>query len=184
MEFVESRTYGNLLKAMDGEMRASTRYGMYADKAESEGLRPVANVFNELSRNEKEHAEVWNRLRKQGKEASTLDNLKSAVTDEQNEWMRMYEEFANVAAEEGYNDISDMFRRVALIEHHHDIILTGLIRLLENNGLFCSEDEQLWICTNCGYLYYGKCAPDICPVCGFPQEYYEKFNGEDDISEN
>jgi rubrerythrin len=27
---------------------------------------------------------------------------------------------------------------------------------------------------NCGNLFYGVCAPDPCPVCGYPQGYYQR----------
>ncbi len=180
MKFNESRTYGNLLKAMDGELRAGTRYRMFAENAEKEGLRPVSNMLMELSQNEQEHARVWNTFLNQGQEKSTLDNLNAAVKEEQNEWMRLYEEFANVAAEEGFHDIADMFRRVALIEHHHDIIIKSLIRLLETNTLFGGEDDKIWKCSGCGYLYYGKFAPEKCPVCGFPKDFYERLCEEEE----
>lgn len=179
MEFRQSRTYENLKKAMDGEMRASTRYRMYAGTAEEEKRRPIAKVFEVLAHNEKEHAEVWNRLINENQEVSTEENLKNASGNEQYEWMQMYEEYANIAAEEGYPQISDLFRRVALIEHHHDILLQRLLQDLKSNQIFCSEEEDMWICTNCGYVSYGICAPEGCPVCGYPQEYYEKLNEED-----
>lgn len=175
MEFKESNTYNNLKKAMDAEMRTSTKYRMYADRALQEKMRPVAKIFEELSGNEKEHAVLWNGILNSGNVPNTEQNLKSAASGEQYEWTRMYEDYANTAAEEGYNDIADMFRRVALIEHHHDIILRDLIKRMDSDGLFCDAEETIWICTNCGYLYYGKCAPDKCPVCGYPVQYYEKL---------
>lgn len=184
MEFNESRTFGNLQKAMDCEMRSGMMYSMYAENARKEQLRPIAQVFNRLSENEKAHAEIWKRLISDGRKETTADNLKNAALEEQNQWMKMYEEYANIAAEEGFMEISDLFRRVALIEHHHDILLAGLRKALETDCLFCCEEETIWICTNCGYLYYGKCAPEKCPVCGYPKEYYEKLNDEEDNCEN
>lgn len=184
MDFNESRTYENLQKAMDCEMRSSMRYSMYAQDAQREKLRPIAQVFNGLSDNEKAHAEIWKRLITDNRNETTAQNLKDAAAEEQRQWMKMYEEYANIAAEEGYNEISNLFRRVALIEHHHDILLTELRKALKTDCLFCSEEETIWVCTNCGYLYYGKCAPDKCPVCGYPKEYYDKLNEENDNYEN
>lgn len=175
MNFNESKTYNNLKKAMDAEMRASTRYSIYADRAMEEKLRPVADVFRELSGNEKEHASLWDGIMRGGKIPNTRENLKTAEEGEQNEWTQMYEDYANTASEEGFAEISDLFRRVALIEHHHDIVLKGLMKRIDSEGLFCESEETIWICTNCGYLYYGKCAPDKCPVCGYPVQYYDKL---------
>lgn len=178
MNFSESRTYNNLQKAMDDEMRAFARYKIYAEKADEEKLRPVAKIFRELSNNEKEHSVLWRGILTEGNTADTLSNLESAAEGEQYEWTKMYEEYANIAAEEGYSDIADMFRRVALIEHHHDITLRSLITELKGDGLFCRESEMIWKCSNCGYLFYGKCAPEKCPVCGYPKEYYEILQEE------
>lgn len=180
MEFKESRTYGNLQKAMDCEMRSNMMYCMYAENAKREQLRPIAQVFSQLSDNERAHAEIWRKIISDGVNCTTADNLKDAALEEQRQWMKMYEEYANIAAEEGYMEISDLFRRVALIEHHHDILLTELREALETDCLFCNDEEVIWVCTNCGCLYYGKCAPDKCPVCGYPKEYFEKLeDGED-----
>ncbi|WP_418884619.1 rubredoxin-like domain-containing protein [Eisenbergiella porci] len=33
--------------------------------------------------------------------------------------------------------------------------------------------EEVWICLNCGYVICGKCAPERCPACGYPQGYFE-----------
>ena len=31
------------------------------------------------------------------------------------------------------------------------------------------------MCTNCGYIYEGKEAPKVCPVCAHPQGYFMEF---------
>jgi rubrerythrin len=31
----------------------------------------------------------------------------------------------------------------------------------------------MWICRNCGHLYFGKKAPAVCPVCAHPQAYFQ-----------
>lgn len=39
-----------------------------------------------------------------------------------------------------------------------------------------TEQGTAWICTVCGYIYYGEELPDnfTCPVCGVPKELFKK----------
>jgi rubrerythrin len=57
-QFKKSQTYKNLLAAFAGESQASMKYRLFASQAKKEGLVHVSNVFEESSRNEKEHAEI------------------------------------------------------------------------------------------------------------------------------
>lgn len=38
------------------------------------------------------------------------------------------------------------------------------------------EDRTAWVCTACGYVYYGETVPDDykCPLCGLGKEYFKK----------
>ena len=108
----------------------------------------------------------------------TLDNLADASKGEQGEWTNMYPEFARIAKEEGYDQISDLFLDIAEVERHHNYRYDMLAKNIKNNQMFCKEENILWICMNCGYLYYGECAPEVCPLCGFPQSFF-KPNCED-----
>ena len=44
---------------------------------------------------------------------------------------------------------------------------------LEAGKVFRRESSQTWVCRNCGYLYTGEAAPNICPVCSHPQAYFQ-----------
>ncbi len=50
MEFYGSQTEKNLKKTFTGESKANTKYTLYAEKARSEGLHYVAQVFDKLYR--------------------------------------------------------------------------------------------------------------------------------------
>jgi rubrerythrin len=56
--FKTSQTYKNLLSAFAGESQASMKYRFFASQAKKDGLLHIANVFEESSKNEKEHAEI------------------------------------------------------------------------------------------------------------------------------
>ena len=38
------------------------------------------------------------------------------------------------------------------------------------------EGKTAWVCTICGYIYYGEELPDDfkCPMCGVPKELFKK----------
>mgnify|MGYP000785500778 FL=1 len=44
---------------------------------------------------------------------------------------------------------------------------------LKEGKVFAREEQQVWVCRNCGYTYIGKSAPLKCPVCAHPQSYFE-----------
>ena len=173
MELKGSQTEKNLLKAFAGESEARNKYTYYASKAKKDGYEQIAAIFEETANNEKEHAKIWFKLLHGGAVPSTIENLKDAAGGENYEWTQMYQEFAKTAKEEGFDDIANLFLMVADIEKHHEERYLKLVGNIENNLVFEAKEEKLWICRNCGHVYYGKVAPDICPVCNHPQSYQE-----------
>ena len=173
MELKGSQTEKNLLAAFAGESQARNKYTYYASKAKKDGYEQIAAIFEETANNEKEHAKIWFKLLNGGAIPSTIDNLKEAASGENYEWTSMYQEFAQTAKEEGFEDIANLFLMVADIEKHHEERYLKLVDNIDNNLVFESATEKLWICRNCGHIYFGKTAPDICPVCNHPQSYQE-----------
>lgn len=172
MDFKSSETYKNVMKAIDGEKKASTSYRIYADKAREDGYENIGAIFDETSHNEKEHSERLLKFVYGGELPDTLDNLKIAMSGENNEWTTMYQEFAKKAKEEGFHEVAEVFLNIAEVEKHHDYRFSNLASDIENNQVFCKEQKIVWICMNCGYVYYGECAPEMCPLCGYPQAYF------------
>ena len=173
MELKGSKTEQNLLAAFAGESQARNKYTYYASKAKKDGYEQIAAIFEETANNEKEHAKIWFKLLNGGSIPSTIDNLKDAASGENYEWTSMYQEFANTAKEEGFDDIANLFLMVADIEKHHEERYLKLVGNIENNLVFERGTDKLWICRNCGHVYYGKEAPEVCPVCNHPQSYQE-----------
>ena len=173
MELKGSRTEANLMAAFAGESQARNKYTYYASQAKKDGYEQIAAIFEETAANEKEHAKMWFKELHNGKVPATLDNLKDAASGENYEWTEMYEEFARVAKEEGFNQIAFLFEEVGKIEKHHEERFLKLIDNIENNLVFEKGEEKVWICRNCGHVYIGKKAPIVCPVCKHPQSYME-----------
>ncbi len=175
MEFKKSKTYENLQSALEGELKASTKYKIYGMKARDDGFEQIGNIYDETSRNEREHAEFWLKLLNDGEIPYTLKNLTDSYSGVSHEWTNIYQDYAQVAINEGYNDIASLFTSVSNIERFHDHQFRELARNLETEEVFCKRVVTLWICLNCGNIVQGRCAPTTCPVCGSPQAYFELF---------
>jgi rubrerythrin len=172
MELKGSKTEKNLLEAFAGESMARNKYTFYASKAKKEGFVQISDLFQLAANNEKEHAEIWFKLLHEGV-ATTAENLLDAAKGENYEWTEMYKNFAQVAEEEGFTKIAFLFREVAKIEKEHEERYLALLNNVEKDRVFAREDEQVWQCSNCGHLHYGKKAPKLCPVCDHPQAYFQ-----------
>ena len=168
-----TKTEENLKAAFAGESQARNKYTYFASKAKKDGYEQIAAIFEETANNEKEHAKMWFKYLNGGEVPTTTENLKAAADGENYEWTDMYEDFAKTAEKEGFKELATKFRMVGAIEKHHEERYLKLVGNIENNLVFESNTEKLWICRNCGHVYYGKVAPDICPVCNHPQSYQE-----------
>lgn len=176
MDFKQSKTYQNLQLAFHGELMSSTRYQINGIRARQEGYIQIGNVFEIISGFEREHAIIWLRLINEGTLPSTLENLIEASAAEDEKGNGSYRQYAEVARQEGFNEIAALFDGVANIELNHDVIFQNFADDIKENEVFCKKTEVLWICVNCGNILGGVCAPAVCPICGFPQGYYQVYD--------
>jgi rubrerythrin len=175
MEFKGSKTEANLAAAFAGESQARNKYTYYASKAKKEGYEQIAAIFEETANNEKEHAKLWFKLLHNDDIPSTEANLADAAAGENYEWTEMYKEFADTADAEGFKAIAATMRRIASIEKTHEERYRKLLANLKEDIVFKTDDENtVWVCRNCGYIYVGKEAPKVCPACKHPQAYFER----------
>ena len=173
MELKGSKTEANLMAAFAGESQARNKYTYYASKARKDGYEQIAAIFEETANNEKEHAKLWFKELHNGDIPSTLENLKDAADGENYEWTDMYKEFAKTAKEEGFNRIAYLFEEVAKIEKEHEERYLTLLKNIEDDSVFHKNEDKIWICRNCGHVYIGKDAVEICPVCKHPKSFME-----------
>ena len=173
MELKGSKTEQNLMAAFAGESQARNKYTYFASKAKKDGYEQIAAIFLETAENEKEHAKLWFKELNNGAIPSTIDNLKSAADGENYEWTDMYDEFAKVAKEEGFDRIAYLFESVGAIEKEHEERYRKLIENVEGGLVFSKDGDRIWKCRNCGHIVVGPSAPAVCPVCAHPQAYFE-----------
>ena len=171
-ELKGSKTLENLLYAFAGESMARNKYTYIASQARKDGYVQIAEIFEETAANEKEHAKMWFKLANGGKIDGTMENLAAAAAGENEEWTQMYAEFAKVAKEEGFNDIAFLFEGVARVEKEHEERYLKLLENVKEGKVFKAEEAVKWHCGNCGHVYEGEEAPQVCPVCAHPQSYF------------
>lgn len=168
-----SKTEANLKTAFAGESQASIKYSYYASQAKKEGYNQIADVFTETSGNEREHAKLWFKALHGGAVPQTMENLEDAAKGENYEWTDMYDEFAKTAEEEGFKKLAFLFKAVGQIENGHEKRYCKLMDNIQKGIVFAREEEQVWICSNCGHIHIGKTAPAVCPVCDHPQAFFQ-----------
>lgn len=174
MDFKNSKTYQNIKTALEGELRATSKYQIYAIKAREDGFEQIADIFDETSRNEQEHAEIWMKWTYPDKEIPpTVNNLADAIAGESYEYHTMYLDFAKTAKQEGYPELCRLFSQIGHIEHQHQMRYEKLHKNIKTNQVFCKPCKSVWICMVCGHVTYEKCSPKICPVCKNPQSFTE-----------
>ena len=173
MELKGSKTEQNLMTAFAGESQARNKYTFFASKAKKEGYEQIAAIFEETANNEKEHAKMWFKLLNDGQIPSTAENLKAASEGENYEWTDMYEEFAKIAKEEGFDKIAYLFEEVGKIEKDHEERFSKLLDNVNGKLVFSKDGDKIWKCRNCGHICIGKEAPEVCPVCNHPQAFFE-----------
>lgn len=179
-----TKTEKNLLKAFAGESQARNRYTYFASAAKKEGYEQIAGIFLETAENEKEHAKVFFKYLEGGETEITASypsgiikdtktNLEEAAAGENMEWTSLYSDFAQIAKEEGFSDVSRSFEQIAKVERFHESRYRKLISNITNREVFKKKGPVRWHCINCGYVVEADEAPKECPACKHPQSYYE-----------
>ena len=186
----ESETLQNLMRSFAGESQARNRYTFAASAARKEQLEAVARVFEFTAAQERAHAKVFYDLLlpSVGQNIAidgnypialsdkTLDRLKAARHKEYQEFEHDYAEFAKIAHEEGFDLIGGQFELIAQIEKVHGDRFGQLADWLEQETLFNSDGEPLWMCLNCGEIVKASLAPQVCPVCRHDRGYFIRLD--------
>ena len=179
-----TKTEKNLLTSFAGESQARMRYTYFASVAKKEGYEQIAAIFQETADQEKEHAKRMFKWLEGGMVeitasypagviSTTAENLKAAAAGENEEWTADYPHFADVADAEGFPAIAIMYRNIAVAEKGHEERYLALLKNLEDGTVFKKAEAVTWQCRNCGFVYTGTAAPEMCPACLHPQAHFE-----------
>lgn len=186
VDFKNSETKDNLMRAFAGESQARNRYTIAAAQAKKQDLHVIEAVFTFTAEQEKEHASIfYNHLSSLGGESIHVDGsypvdihqdvvqlLRFAQHNEYEEHDDVYMNFAKKAADEGFLNVAASFNMIASIEKTHGDRFGLFADLLEQNKLFISDVETAWMCLECGNIYRGTSVPEVCPVCHHSKGYF------------
>lgn len=186
VDFKNSETKDNLMRAFAGESQARNRYTFAAGKAKEQKQQVISMVFMFTAEQEKEHAEVfYNHLKELAGETIHVDGgypvditddlaelLRKAQHNEYEEHDDVYKKFAEKATEEGFTKVAKSFLLIADIEKIHGDRFGRFADYLEQKKLHVSDVKTGWMCLNCGFTYEGEKAPKKCPVCDSDQGYF------------
>ncbi len=189
VDFKNSETKDNLMRAFAGESQARNRYTFAASQAKKEKLHVIEAVFTYTANQEKEHAEIfYKHLKELAGETIHVDGgypvditedisklLRMAQHNEYEEHDSVYKAFGEKAKEEGFMQVANSFFMIAEIEKKHGDRFGRFAEWMEKKQLFKEEKKQSWICLNCGYIYEGEKAPLNCPVCEHDQGYFVRL---------
>lgn len=186
VEFRNSETKDNLMRAFAGESQARNRYTFGASLAKKENLYVIESIFTFTANQEKEHGEIfYNHLQELVGEHIHVDGnypvdlqkdmvglLRAAQHNEYEEYEDVYRYFGDKAKEEGFLNVANSFYMIAEIEKTHGDRFKKFADMLEKNELFVSNMKTGWMCLNCGHVHYGKTVPEKCPVCDHNRGYF------------
>jgi len=184
MSIKGTQTEKNLLKAFAGESQAKNRYEFYAKTARKEGYEQIAALFEETAGNEQSHAKQFFRFLEGGPLeitaifpagliGNTVENLKAAAMGENEEHTMLYPEFEQIAREEGFKEVANIFKLIGRIEAEHEKRFLKLLENIETGEVFERNEKVRWKCRKCGYVHEGTKALENCPACNHPKSYFE-----------
>ena len=179
IDFKESKTRENLMRAFAGESQARNRYTIAAETAREQGMFAVNQVILFTADQERAHAKRFYDLLKNLSGTTVqidggypvdhydgvIELLKSAHHNEMEEFDSVYPTFGDVAKDEGFIEAAAAFYQIAKVEEIHAKRFAKLADMLSKNQYYESAEESYWMCLNCGHIHHGKLVPEVCPVC-------------------
>lgn len=186
VEFSQSETKKNLLRAFAGESMARNRYAFAANEAKKQSMHVLFELFTFTADQEKEHAQIFYKLLSEFDGESIEINgsypintctdlftlLDEAEKNESEEYCAVYKDFALTAEKEGFSSIALTFNKIAQIELTHAKRFELFKDLLKNGKLFNAENEEIFVCLNCGHVHKGNSVPQKCPVCSHDKGFF------------
>ncbi|MDD3587260.1 MAG: ferritin family protein [Thermoguttaceae bacterium] len=179
-----TETEKNVMISFAYESNARNRYTFYSKHARKQGYIEVAEVFALTASQEQMHGEKFYELLEggtlcvcgdkfvAGAAGSTTQNLGYASDQELMEFSEIYPRFAQIAQEEHFPAIAELYANICIAEEAHKKRFDYYLNYFKNRSVFQCEDEVLWQCQVCGYTHKGRFAPDICPLCMHPQGHF------------
>jgi rubrerythrin len=179
-----TKTEKNILTAFAGESQARNRYTFFASAAKKEGFVQISDIITETANQESEHAKRLFKFLEGGDVeivaafpagiiSDTRTNLINSAAGEHHEYTEMYPQFAAIAVQEGFAEVADCMKAIAVAEAFHEKRFLDFAANIKEGRVFSRPEPVKWRCRNCGYIHEGNGAPTLCPACDHPQAHFE-----------
>ncbi len=185
MKLSDSLTLTNLAIAFADKCQDNAKYLFLMQQARDEGYLNVASVCEQHAKEQLAHAKIFfDFLTDDGKDclpdveiragfpfkSGTLPQvIKMTAGDHLSRATVIYPNFAQIAKEEGFADVSKKFKLIAEIDRRHYLVLEQLYAKIEKSALYDGPKDTVWQCSVCGHTDTGQTAWQTCPVCNAPQ---------------
>ncbi len=173
-EFHESVTRKNLRRAFIEEAITCTKYQIFSMLAKQAGYDDISRFFLEAADNEKEHAKIWMKWYWDGKYPDIKHIMSDSMSIENQEGATVYPEFAQTAADEGFEHIAELFNLISKIEQEHEKTFKKLALTISDDVTPNPDGTYDWECSVCGCALRQTEKPDYCPVCANEKVFFFK----------
>ena len=156
-----TKTAENLYHAFEHEAISALRSNVYSALAQSDGDISTRRMLDEMIENGTSGGELW--LGYLGELYDTAENLRRLSDIKKIDNTAMYSHMADIAQEEGFDEIAEKFRMASAVHEGHSTSLDN--RISELDGTKKYEYDTVHHCPVCGYIVTGNTHPEICPLC-------------------
>lgn len=168
-----TKTAENLKNAFSKEAEAFARGSIFTSVALDEGNMSAQRTLIEQADNDKRHAELWlgylDEIGDTFENLSELASLKAALSG------NLYPAMAEIADEEGFDEIAEKMRLVAAVKNSQKQTLDSEAeRIASPASAYSDNPETVWHCHCCGYDVKGNTPPDRCPLCSYPTSFFAR----------
>jgi rubrerythrin len=160
------------------------RYGIWGNKAETDGFPNVARLFRAIATAETIHA--TNHFRELGADpgdflcasggvfglGSTSQNLQGGINGETFEVNEMYPVYLEGAKLQDEKGAQRSFNYALEAEKTHAALFQKAREAVDSGK--DAELGSVQICRVCGWTHEGD-PPDVCPICGAKKEKFQTF---------
>ncbi len=191
MEFSESKTKECLARAFAGVCQDSARLKFIANEAQKLQMFFIAIQINEIANNKIAHANILYQAMleelKNKKDNINIDagypfesqklntSLKESAEIEEYEAKNIYNHFAKIADDEGFEKIGRIFKLISIANLNNAKKLNEISKMFDSKTLYKSNEKIIWECSNCGYIEENKHAWNFCPLCNSPKGYVKFY---------
>uniref|UniRef100_A0A7C5RIV2 Rubrerythrin family protein n=1 Tax=Fervidobacterium thailandense TaxID=1008305 RepID=A0A7C5RIV2_9BACT len=158
--------------AFAGESMAHMKYLIFAEEAEKNGLKNLANTFRAIAYAEYVHAK--NHFKALKKLGGIQENISSCIAGETFEIEEMYPVYNETAKLQGEKEAQITTYYALEAEKIHAEMYKKALKLASEGKDY--DAERIYICPVCGYTTENE-APEKCPVCGAPKSSFVEFRG-------